>query len=32
MAAIFLVDSSITLPYTKGLTKFLSFSPNELAT
>jgi hypothetical protein len=32
MAAIFLIASSITLPYSKGLAKFLSFSPNELAT
>jgi len=32
MAAIFLIDSSITLPHVKGLTKFLSFSPNNLAT
>jgi hypothetical protein len=32
MGAIFLIDSSITLPYIKGLAKFLSFSPNELAT
>ena len=32
MAAIFLIDSTITLPYIKGLTKFLSFSPKKLAT
>jgi hypothetical protein len=32
MAAIFLIASSITLRYIKGLAKFLSFSPNELAT
>jgi hypothetical protein len=32
MAAIFLIDSSITLPYIKGLAKSLSFSPNDLAT
>jgi hypothetical protein len=32
MAAIFLVVSSITLSYIKGLAKILSFSPNNLAT